>query len=317
MGKLKMISMLAITIMVVSCVTTDYNLKDDSFELSSPPDGFVLVEAGTFEMGSRLSPKEVVLKYGGQAQYYENQRPLHKVTITRAYYMSQYEVTLSSFRRFVDDTGYRTTAEVEGWSWIWNGSSWEERADADWCNPYISQEDEHPVVCVSWYDAVEYCNWLSRSEGLTPCYSGSGENTVCDFASNGYRLPTEAEWEYATRGGNRSRGYDYAGGNSIGDVGWYSDNSGGLTHSVGQKMPNELGLYDMSGNVFEWCWDWYDVYSPSPEIDPRGPSNGCCRVRRGGSWLSFADRLRHADRGYPIPSLRNPDLGFRPVRTAE
>jgi sulfatase modifying factor 1 len=243
-------------------------------------------------MGSKLPPVEVMPGYGVRTHYYENQRLVHEVTISQSFYMSRYEVTLADLRRFVDDTGYRTTAEKEGWFEIWTRTTYEKKVGADWRNPYLSQDDEHPVVCVSWYDAVKYCNWLSKRDGLTPCYSGSGDNTVWHYSSNGYRLPTEAEWEYAARGVLKGRGYEFAGSNSVDDVGWYWDNAGRNSHSVGQKMPNELGLYDRSGNVFEWYWDWYDVYIPSCQTDPSRPASGSCRVRRSGSWLSFGDRLR-------------------------
>jgi len=124
--------------------------------------------------------------------------------------------------------------------------------DASGSNPSDSSRgigDNYPVNKVSWFDAVEYCNALSRKEGLTPCYSGSDNSIRYNFNANGYRLPTETEWENAARGGNSSRGYTYAGGNNAGNVGWYEDNSNSKTHPVEQKQANELGLYDMSGNV--------------------------------------------------------------------
>ncbi len=269
------------------------------------PEGFVLVEAGTFRMGST----------GGD----DDEKPVHRVTISRSFYMSKYEVTVEGFRRFVNDTGYKTTAERQGGAWNWTGSEVEKETDANWRNLSFNQGEDNPVVCLSWYDAVEYCNWLSRREGLTPAYRINGENVTWETSANGYRLPTEAEWEYAARGGNRSRGYTYSGSDSAGDVGWYGDNSGDKTHPVGQKRPNELGLYDMSGNVWEWCWDRYDgdYYASSPSTDPIGPSSDSFRVFRGGSWLGVPEGLQADNRFGGRPSLGFIVLGFRPVRTAE
>ena len=152
-----------------------------------------------------------------------------------------------------------------------------------------------PVTNVSWYDATAFCEWLSSVTGRT------------------YRLPTEAEWEYAAKGGNRSRGFIYAGDNSIQEVAWYIDNSGGQTHPVGGKRPNELGLYDMSGNVWEWCSDWYGKYSSSPQVNPSGPSGGSNRVIRGGSWFNLAIGCRAANRNSITPDSRRSLLGFRLV----
>jgi formylglycine-generating enzyme required for sulfatase activity len=131
--------------------------------------------------------------------------------------------------------------------------------------------DELPMEQVSWYDAVQYCNTLSARNGLNPCYSISGETVTSDFSKNGYRLPTEAEWEFAAKGGRLSRGTKYAGSSSAFDVAWYGSNSGSKTHPVGQKQSNELGLYGMSGNVSEWCNDWNAAYGSSAQTDPGGP----------------------------------------------
>ena len=234
------------------------------------PEGFVLVEAGIFQMGSTDGDKD--------------EKPVHRVTIRRSFYMSLYEVTQKQWR------------EVMGG------------------NPSHFKGFDLPVEKVSWYDVVEYCNRLSRKEGLTPCYSGSGNSIRCNFSANGYRLPTEAEGEYAARGGNKSRGYKYAGSNSAGDVGWYS---GVKTHPVGRKRPNELGLHDLSGNVWEWCWDWYGQYSSSAQTDPRGPAGGSNRLNRGGSWDRGARLLRVANRFSSTPSSGYRALGFRPMRTAQ
>jgi formylglycine-generating enzyme len=158
-------------------------------------------------------------------------------------------------------------------------------------------EYNHPVIHVSWNDASEYCNWLSLKTGKS------------------YRLPTEAEWEYAAKGGSQSRGYTYSGSNNAGDVAWCMENSGNETHPVGQKQPNELGIYDMTGNVWEWCSDWYgkDYYAGSPSNNPKGPSTGWNRVYRGGSWGNDARYCRAARRNNRTPDDRDCSLCFRLV----
>ena len=127
-------------------------------------------------------------------------------------------------------------------------------------------------------------------------------------------MPTEAEWEYAARGGQNSRGYKYAGSNDLNEVGWYDGNSDEKTHPVGEKKPNELGLYDMSGNVWEWCLDWYES-TPAGALDPLGSASGSLRVPRGGSWINLARYCRSADRISNTPDYRNYSLGFRLSRT--
>jgi formylglycine-generating enzyme required for sulfatase activity len=152
-----------------------------------------------------------------------------------------------------------------------------------------------PVINVDWHDAVSFCDWLSEKSGMS------------------FRLPTEAEWEYAARGGQNSHGYRYSGGNDLDDVGWYRDNSGKRTHAVGQKRSNELRLYDMSGNVWEWCSDRYDsdYYAKSPGGNPKGPSMGSRRVVRGGSWVNDARHCRVARRNGGHPGSSYDSLGFR------
>jgi formylglycine-generating enzyme required for sulfatase activity len=156
-----------------------------------------------------------------------------------------------------------------------------------------------PVEQVSWNDIQEFLEKLNAKSGLQ------------------YRLPTEAEWEYAARGGAQSRGYTYSGSNDLAAVGWYDNNSGSQTHPVGEKQANELGLYDMNGNVWEWVNDWRDssYYANSPSNDPQGPSSGSYRVNRGGSWDSGAASARVAFRGSSDPSYRAAYLGFRLART--
>jgi len=162
-------------------------------------------------------------------------------------------------------------------------------------NPSKQKSDNLPVENVSWEDAQAFISKLNAMTGRK------------------YRLPTEAEWEYAARGGAESKGYMYSGGNNIGDVAWYKDNSGNKTNSVGAKTPNELGIYDMSGNMWEWIGDWYayETYKSSGETNPKGPGSGTNRVRRGGGWNGEARLCRVSHRYYAAPSDRSGYLGFR------
>ena len=162
-------------------------------------------------------------------------------------------------------------------------------------NPSYFEGDNLPVEQVSWNDCQTFINRLN---------SYTGRN---------FRLPTEAEWEFAARGGNYSRHYKYSGSNYISDVAWYDSNSGNRTHPVGTKQANELGLYDMSGNVFEWCSDWAGTYSSYPQTDPTGPNSGSRHVLRGGSWRSFAGNCRSSIRYRYPPGSRDSNLGLRLV----
>jgi len=279
------------------------------FNLDFTPTGFVRVEGGTFMMGSNDGESD--------------EKPVHQVTLS-PFYMAKHELSVGEFRAFVNATGYRTNAETGGGAYIWTGSTWEKKKDANWKNPYITQTDTHPVSCVSWYDAIAYCNWMSSKEGITPCYSISGNTApadwskgtvVCNWAAEGYRLPTEAEWEYAARGGNKSKGYTYSGSNDIGSVAWYSVNSGSKTQAVGTKQANELGIHDMSGNVWEWCWDKYGDYPNSLQNNPTGSTSGSNIVLRGGSWGSFGGNYcRVSNRLNDYPGRSNYYYGVRVVR---
>jgi formylglycine-generating enzyme required for sulfatase activity len=213
------------------------------------------------------------------------ERPVHTVTVT-SFYMGKYEVTQQEW------------VEIIG------------------SNPSNFKGDTLPVEKVSWHDVIEYCNKRSLREGLTPAYRGSGDSVTCDLSASGYRLPTEAEWEYAAKGGANGAylTYEYAGSNSVDGIGWYTDNSGNRTHPAGQKQPNDLGIYDMSGNVWEWCWDWYGNYPGGSQTDPVGPASGSSRVLRGGSWENSAPFLRSAYHGGSTPANRVNSVGFRLVR---
>ena len=244
----------------------------------------VLVKGGCYQMGDT---------FGGR---YASEKPVHEVCVSD-FHLGKHEVTVGAFRKFVNDTDYRTEAERGDGCFIWTGSKWEKRSDANWRNPGFSQDDNHPAVCVSWNDAQSFVGWLSKKSG------------------KGYRLPTEAEWEYAARSGGKAE--KWAGTSdesSLSDYGWYNANSGNKTHPAGQKKPNSLGIYDMTGNVWEWCSDWYGekYYGESPRDNPQGPGNGSYRVLRGGGWNSFAPNSRAAVRLWDGPVSRSHFfLGFR------
>jgi formylglycine-generating enzyme required for sulfatase activity len=241
---------------------------------------FVRLAGGTFTMGSPSNEPQR-----------DNDEVQHQVTIS-AFYMGKYQVTQAEYEAVMGTNP----------SWF-NGSNL-------------------PVECVSWYDAAEFCNRLSQREGLTLAYSGSGDNIISNWNANGYRLPTEAEWEYACRAGTTT---PFSTGNNITTsqanyygYGPYNNNAAGIyretTTPVGSFAPNPWGLYDMHGNVWEWCWDWYGSYSSGAQNNPRGPVSGDYRVVRGGSWYYFGRYLRSAFRNFNYPSSRNYFIGFRLVR---
>ena len=221
------------------------------------------IPAGKFGMGS---PRQ---EAGREAQ-----EKGHEVELTRAFYLGTHQVTVGQFRKFVDNAKYRTDGERDGkggWGVNEKGSL-EKDGRFTWSSPGFKQTNDHPVVLVSWNDAQAYCRWLSKKENKT------------------YRLPTEAEWEYACRAGTATRWSFGDDEGLLGDYAWFQGNARDVGrfygHAVGTKLPNAWGLYDMSGNVFEWTWDWYDssYYSNSPSADPEGPSSGSRRVYRGGSY---------------------------------
>ena len=266
--------------------------------------GFVRINGGTFTMGSPANEPERD----------RNEDPQRLVTVS-SFYMARNTVTVGEFRRFVDATRYRTDAETRGGGFIWVDSGWVQRADANWRNPQAFVQDEnHPVVQISWFDAVRYCNWLSEQEGLSPAYRirGSGNNRTVTWNrnANGYRLPTEAEWEYAARAGTSTA---YNTGSTITSSQANINNTLGRTTQVGSYSPNAWGLNDMHGNVWELCWDWYGNYLSGAQSDPTGPSSGTGRVGRGGCWNNGLN-VRSALRIHITPDWRNGHVGFRVVR---
>jgi formylglycine-generating enzyme required for sulfatase activity len=206
-------------------------------------------------------------------------------------------ITLRSF--------YISTTEIRREEWGMVFSSY--RFDQD--------DKDLPVVRVSWFDALEFCNQKSLRDNLKPCYDFSGNSVVCDFEANGYRLPTEAEWEFAAKGGQRMDQDTYSGSRTADLAGWYSANSDGQLHPVGLKQENQLGIHDMSGNAFEWVWNWYGRYAYSQQILYEGPVSGTDKVIRGGSWTHGASEMRVTNRNYAKPHTQSDYIGFRVARS--
>jgi formylglycine-generating enzyme required for sulfatase activity len=262
---------------------TRQSTSDTRPATSGTPAGFVLVPAGTFTMGS--------------ANEYDDEKPVHQVTISKPFYMSDHEVTQKE------------------WVEVMGTTIRQQRDKINKISSLYGEGDNYPMYYVSWYEAIEYCNKRSIKEGLTPAYSGSGNNITCNFTANGYRLPTEAEWEWAAKGGGKDfMVYEYSGSNGVDEMAWYRGNSGSQTHPVKTKGANSLGLYDMSGNVWEWCWDRYGSYSSGSQTDPAGAAGGSDRVLRGGAYINDTQLVRSASRYDGPPSGRNIDRGFRLVR---
>lgn len=218
----------------------------------------------------------------GSPSWSQHEQPVHTVIIS-SFIIGRYEVTTTEFCQYLNSDqshGYLhndTASNIH----FHNGK-------------YIPNEgkDNHPITGVSWFDAKSYCKWA------------------------GGRLPTEAEWEYAARGGLYSRGFSYSGGNQIRSVCWYRDNTQKTPKAVGQLQSNELDIYDMSGNVYEWCSDWADkkYYKSSPEENPQGPSMGIYRVMRGGSWFNYDHDCRATSRMWDKPVVKDDNIGFRLVK---
>ena len=270
---------------------------------------FVRIEAGEFLQGSPVS-----------ASLREDNESPHLVRITRPFWMGITHVTVGQFSEFAKASGYQTLAEEQGWSYgAWNVEEdrWDKYDKGSWKDPGFKQEDDYPVVCITWHDAVAFCEWLSDKEGRT------------------YRLPTEAEWEYCSRAGattvfpwgdNPDDGEGWANGADA-----TSENEGLFTlfpafkwsdgyiytSPVATFRPNAFGLYDMVGNALQWCGDWFGDYPAETVDDPTGPVEGEQRILRGGGFVYGPDRSRCAFRGRNWPDFQNFYVGFRVLMELE
>jgi formylglycine-generating enzyme len=249
------------------------------------------VEGGTFQMGYNLGVKD--------------EQPVHQVTLN-SFFLGKYEVTFTDFKKFVDATGYKTDAEQPDSVNAKHGLPPRGTYNGSWKrfmnNVAVPAADSmNPVGNISWNDAVAYCDWLSKETGKK------------------FRLPTEAEWEYAAKGGAKSKNFKFSGGNILDEVAWFAGNSDNRSHTIGKKMPNELDIYDMSGNIAEWCSDWYGetYYKTSPEDNPTGPERGSHRTLRGGSWAAAENRMRASYRNIEFPYNSSPGMGFRVAISGE
>lgn len=302
---------------------SDYRSRTDIFTAVMPAVENLIAGWQTTDStevpSSAYEPREWVRINGGFFKMGENyHRPdnqlQHEVYVDD-FWMDPYEVTVKEFREFVAETGYY----MGKGAFIYNDQMrmvFDKELNFE--SPGYQIADRQPVSCISWIDALHYCNWKSTKRGLTPCYeiSDTGVRWIRD--ADGYRLPTEAEWEYAASGGQLERKEVFSGSDYIGSVAVHSANSSGSPATVGSLKPNRLGLYDMSGNVFEWCWDIYSETFYSDSLlsqNPTGPAKGNFRVYRGGSWLSPPMICLVFNRLSNNPQLRSNLVGFRLART--
>ncbi len=269
-----------------------------------------------------IQPGEFVMGSGMDAEIANtDEMPQHMVCITRGFYMGRTEVTTKQFAVFAGEAVWETQAEREDWSYAWHNGSFQIVRGRSFRDPGFTQTDDHPVVCVSWHDAAEFCRWLGHREARR------------------YRLPTEAEWEYACRAGTKAvyqwgdRPEDGLGWCNVADetarpefanasspAAFFPWSDGHIfTAPVGRFRPNPFGLYDMHGNVLEFCQDWYRAGygTVTSRADPTGPERGEFRVLRGGSWSSYRQGCRSAKRYRDRPSIRCSNLGFRVVLELE
>lgn len=242
-----------------------------------------------FHVLSQENPEMIFVKGGtfimGSASGEKDEQPIHSVTLSD-YYIGKYEVTVAQYREYCKATGRRfPNSPNRAWyeehqnaiKWVW--------------------KDNNPIVNVTWKDAMLYCHWLSKKTGQK------------------YTLPTEAQWEYAARGGIKSKNYKFSGSNDVDKVAWYDETTYEKgTRNVGMLQANELGIYDMSGNAWEWCKDFFGKYPASSQTNPQGITNSAYKVIRGGSWYYVDDLARLTARDGPYPYYTNFNYGFRVVR---
>jgi len=264
----------------------------------------VLIPPGEFMMGSTEEEVAKTLEEGKEQAWarelagdLSSESSQHPIRISKPFFLSVHEVTVGHFGEFVEATGYETEAETDsrgGTGFVEDAgeSRFEQRPYFNWRNPGFEQTDQHPVNTVSWNDTTTFCNWLSKKEGRA------------------YRLPTEAEWEFSCRSGSRTRWYFGEDEAKLGEYAWYL---GETSMPVGQKLSNGFGVFDMYGNVGEWCSDWNGEYSPSLADDPVGPSSGTHRVLRGGAFNHYPVLVRSAFRYCSNPSCGFVNVGFRPI----
>jgi formylglycine-generating enzyme required for sulfatase activity len=277
----------------------------------------VRIEPGEFLMGSTVAQIDMLLKQFPdlKREWFDDEQPQHPVTITKPFYLAAHQVTVGQFRRFVEASGYKTEAEVSGQgAYGLVATEWKQDPRITWRSPRFDQSEDHPVVCVSHNDAVAFLVWLNEQE-----------------KGRGYRLPTEAEWEYAGRAGTRGL---YGGSDdpeslvriaNVADASFKKkypdatcirgDDGYVYTAPVGSFAPNDWRLYDMIGNVWEWCDDWYHAayYRSSPRNDPRNDKGPPYRVVRGGGWYLEPRFCRSAERDWYAPDYRSNGLGLRPA----
>ena len=282
------------------------------------PIQMTFVKGGCFQMGNIFANEENNKKvpaynkgsslFGdGNEGEFNDEVPVHEVCVDD-FYIGKYEVTRGEFEKFVNETGYVSDAEKRGGCFGKVGYKWRKRRDFNWSKVDFPQTDRHPAVCISYNDANEFIKWLNKKFVVSEANPSNGK----------YHLPTEAEWEYAARSGGKAE--KWAGTNNeseVSDYAWYVQNSGGKTHPVGQKKPNGLGIYDMSGNVWEWVEDWYEVdyYDRSPKINPVNIKPSHAKSMRSGPWSVSSQVVRTFYRGSDIPESICDGLGFRIAKT--